>query len=376
MWAEKTKEGNVKYRERYEDPKTGEVRKVSITLETDNRNNRKLASQLLADKIQMLIDAAGRPQEKDYTLKELTEIYYKSQKESRAISTANRNHASLGSINAMLGENTLVNRLSARYINDCFSKSDKKARTLNEYLDRFRSFIHWCYDNDYVQDISFLRKIHYMSDVPHKTRIQDKYLEREELQKVLDAMQSHPQWQMLTKFLALSGLRFGELCALENDDVNTDKLTITVNKSYDSNNGIVSPAKSIESVRDVHITPELLDVCRGIRTFMLRRRLTCGIGKDCKLFMFDEEGGHIDYFAYNKYLRKKAKDLTGKRITPHALRHTHASILYEMGLSVDEVARRLGPANSKVTRDIYLHVTEKLREKDNARLDQVRFISG
>ena len=71
MWVEKTKEGNVKYRERYEDPMTGEVRKVSITLETDNRNNRKLAAQLLADKIQMLIDAAGRPQEKDYTLPEI-----------------------------------------------------------------------------------------------------------------------------------------------------------------------------------------------------------------------------------------------------------------------------------------------------------------
>ena len=69
-------------------------------------------------------------------------------------------------------------------------------------------------------------------------------------------------------------------------------------------------------------------------------------------------------------------EVTGKRITPHALRHTHASLLYEDGLSVDEVSRRLGYANSKITREIYLHVTQKLKERDNNRLDQVRFIVG
>ena len=376
MWAERKDNGHVKFIERYEDPMSGKTKRVSVTLESDNRNARKLATQILEEKIQKLTDGSGGNPQKEYTLTELTDLYHEHQKKSNAISTAERNYASLTSINEILGGDTLVSRLTARYINERFSDSDKEPRTLNAYLGRFKAFIRWCYDNDYVEDISFLEKVRTLKDAPHRTRIQDKYLEKDELEKVLLAMQGHVQWMLLTKFLAFSGLRFGEFCALNNSDVDLDNLVIHVTKTYDSVHAVTSPAKSLESIRDVHITPELLPVCRTIRAEMLRRRLSCRIGRDCDLFMFDEEGGHIDYYAYNKYLKKKAMDITGKTITPHALRHTHASLLYEQGLSVDEVARRLGHANSKVTREIYLHVTQKLREKDNARLDKVRLIGG
>lgn len=55
-------------------------------------------------------------------------------------------------------------------------------------------------------------------------------------------------------------------------------------------------------------------------------------------------------------------------ITVHALRHTHASLLLEKGVSIDMISRRLGHKNSKITREIYLHVTEKLKEKDNSQI--------
>lgn len=55
-------------------------------------------------------------------------------------------------------------------------------------------------------------------------------------------------------------------------------------------------------------------------------------------------------------------------ITVHALRHTHASLLLEKGVSIDTISRRLGHKNSKITREIYLHVTEKLKEKDNSQI--------
>ena len=373
MWKVNLKDGHVKYRERYINPLTGKSQSVSITMDKDTRSARKEAEAVLAEKIAKAM--SGGSSCKGYTLRELTELYYTCQKRDNAISTAQRNYYSLGSTIRMLGEDVLADKLTARYINECFSLSGRSPGTLNEFLRRFRAMLRWAYDNDYVQDISFLGKVRNFKDIPHKEKIQDKYLDRKELSAVVENMVSCREWQLLTKFLAFSGLRFGEACALERSDVDLGALEIHVTKQYDSNNKVVTYAKSSCSVRDVHIQPELLETCRAILAFMDRRRIACGLGKNATLFMFDSDGGHIQYGAYRMYLKRHAKKITGKNITPHAMRHTHASLLYEAGFTVDEVARRLGHESSAITREVYLHVTQKLREKDNAKLDKVRFLS-
>ena len=66
--------------------------------------------------------------------------------------------------------------------------------------------------------------------------------------------------------------------------------------------------------------------------------------------------------------------LIGRDITPHILRHTPASLLMEQGIDIDTISRRLGHSNSRVTREIYLHVTKKLKEKENARLKNIKLL--
>ena len=375
MWKENLKNGRIRFCERYTNPMTGKAERVCITMDKDNRNTRKEAERILSERIAKLQDGQGS-RAKGYTLKELTDLYYTHQKRSLAIGTADRNFRSITTIMKMLGSDTLADRLSAKYINESFELSGRESGTLNEFLRRLKAMLRWAYDNDYVNDISYLSKVHPFKDTPHKLKIQEKYLESGELARVVDNMAPHPLWQLLTKFLAFSGLRFGEACALERSDVDLDALEIHVTKQYDSLHGVTNPAKSVCSIRDVHMQPELLEVCRAIMAFMDRRRLSCGLGKRVTLFMFSTDGSHIQYMAYNRYLKSHAFKVTGKRITPHALRHTHASLLYEAGFSVDEVSRRLGHENSEITREVYLHVTRKLKEKDNQKLDQVRFLSG
>ncbi|MED4240003.1 tyrosine-type recombinase/integrase [Priestia megaterium] len=48
----------------------------------------------------------------------------------------------------------------------------------------------------------------------------------------------------------------------------------------------------------------------------------------------------------------------------HDLRHTHATLLLEAGVSLKEVQERLGHSSIKMTGDIYAHVTNKM--KNNA----------
>ena len=46
----------------------------------------------------------------------------------------------------------------------------------------------------------------------------------------------------------------------------------------------------------------------------------------------------------------------------------------EQGISIDVISRRLGHENSEITREIYLHVTKKLKEKENQQLARIRIL--
>lgn len=65
----------------------------------------------------------------------------------------------------------------------------------------------------------------------------------------------------------------------------------------------------------------------------------------------------------NDWLRYILKKYNLPSITPHWFRHTHASLLLEAGESVKVVQQRLGHENSKVTLDIYTHITNNAPKK-------------
>jgi integrase len=51
------------------------------------------------------------------------------------------------------------------------------------------------------------------------------------------------------------------------------------------------------------------------------------------------------------------------KLTIHGLRHTHASILMEKGVSPKVVSERLGHASPAITMDIYSHVSPDMQGK-------------
>ena len=51
------------------------------------------------------------------------------------------------------------------------------------------------------------------------------------------------------------------------------------------------------------------------------------------------------------------------KIHVHDFRHTHASLLFEVGATLKEVQSRLGHSDIKTTMDIYTHITQSTREK-------------
>ena len=370
MWAEELESGKVKFVERYTNPLTGKYGRVSVVMEKNTASTRKVALEALNEKIRSKLEALNtEPEEKGLTLGKLVEMYLAYQKKAFKLSTYRRNYYSLKTTVNCLGADILVSSLTAGYIKQKMDTLNLENGSYNEYITRFKAMLRWGYENDLVSDIRYLDKLKKIPNDTRREKLVNKYLEREELSALLKAM-ALERWELLTEFMVLSGLRYGEVCGLDKSDVNQTEQMIHVSKNYDYNNRVLTSTKTFTSTRDVFIQPELADVCKRIDAFFD----TAGLRKSSTLFFPDFDGGYMHYYDYAKYLREVSKRVIGREITPHILRHTHVSLLAEAGVPLETIARRLGHSSSKVTKEVYLHVTKRLEERDRERISNTSLL--
>lgn len=365
MWVEELKNGKYKFVERYTDPMTGKSKRVAVVMDKNTARNRKMAALTLSGKI----ESALAPQADRIRLKDLVKLYRKEQVKTLKQSTYRRNIAVCNTLMSILGKDIYVDKLTAGYIRERFLGTAREHSTLNEWMIRLKALLRWGYKNDYIADISYLGKIERFSDIPHRQKIENKFVESLELKELIAGM-TVVEWKLLTEFLALSGLRFGEAAALNTSDVDLKNRKIHVTKTYDNVADIVTSPKTPCSVRDVYIQDELLTVCRNVLLCYHKGTVVAF----STAFFPGTTKEHINFDCYSKYLRETSERIIGRRITPHTLRHTHASLLMEQGIDIDSISKRLGHNDSRVTQEIYLHVTKKLESKRNEQLRELKIL--
>ena len=245
--------------------------------------------------------------------------------------------------------------------------SGKKATTLNLYLKQYKTIIRWAYRHDYVTDIQYLDKLTPLKEPDEKEEL--RYLESYEVAQLLSSLKAK-HWRNLTEFLVLTGLRFGEAAALTAADIDTKNRIIIVNKSYDSQQRLTGTPKTSTSNREIYIQDELLGLCKSLKKEALIRKMSTG----CDLIFPSRKNTHITHTGFYLYLMKYSRECLGKDTTPHMLRHTHASLLLEQGLDIESISHRLGHESSAITMDTYLHITEKLKEKEHERIKKIKII--
>ena len=245
--------------------------------------------------------------------------------------------------------------------------------TTNERITRLKAHIRWGYKNDYIEDIRWLDKLEKEKDVAKQEKLEEKFLESEELKLLLDNM-SVPKWRMLAELTALSGLRIGEAISLSDSDVDLNNREIHITKTRDAVNKATNYPKTEKSYRVIYMQDELYTLCRKIKLFMKQERFACGYNSD--LFISDICGNYLNYYSYNKYLGEVSERVLEKpiKITSHVMRHTQEAHKAELGVSLEVISRRLGHSNSKITREIYHHVTKKMQEKDNQQIKDIKIL--
>ena len=346
-------------RERITDPKTGLQKVVSVKIKGNGIKAENEAIKKLQDKIIHLSDSRIK-------LSEAIDIYIKDIERELKPSSVRKARIELGSMLKIIGD-AYMDNLTAGYVRKKFVESGRENRTLNGYIKIFKTFWMWCYRNDIVKSREIFDKLAPFQDIPKRARIQDKFLETDEMKKLLDAM-TEKHWKLVTQFLLLSGLRIGEFIALNNTDVWGKN--IRVNKTYDANNKIITSAKTFDSTRDVFIQDELRDIISQIHEYTTWQAEAFGYESD--LFFPHIDGGYLHYEAYAKYLREVSERVLQRKISPHITRHTHASILAAQGMNLEAISARLGHGDSRITKEIYLHRLNELKEKENEQINKIK----
>lgn len=368
MWTEKTKNGKTRFVERYRDPVTLKYKRVGITVEKDTPSNRRLALKELSEQIENLI---GYNSNKNVTFKQLFDRYFEWHIDYVKMSTYKRDKMDISAFCNIVGWEAVIDNVTAPYIYKKLKASGKKNITLNTYIRLTKAMLKWGYSNGLHNNHVLIASLTQLkTDTSQKERTADKFLTKEELELILAQMRDSERWNAyyFTKFLVLSGLRVGEAIALQDSDVCDGN--ITINKTYSNTTGQITTPKTSCSNRTIFMQKELAELIQHYKTFRSEWRYQRGIESD--FFFSDSNGGTLRYDTYRQYLHDTSLRTIGRVITPHALRHTHASLLFEQGIPLETVSRRLGHENSVITRDIYIHVTENMIENDKKLIKDIK----
>ena len=362
MWLEPYKD---KYRaiERYIDPVTGKRKRVTTIIDKDTKAARKAAESVLKAKMEKL--SAVLP---SVTVGELADAYLKYQKKTIKPSSYVSTTQHISIIKDALRPDALVARLSARYVADRLAAVSNTDGQYNRNVLYFKAMINWGYVNDYVQDKNWadkIQRIRISKDVDPAAC----YLEKEELKRLIGIL-PRKDHKLMTELLVLSGLRIGEAVALLDSDVDTH---IHVTKTYATGTRLsLDSPKTKSSKRDVFIQPELARVVKKIRTYQKEVQLQTGTKPEYFLPNPDGDMFHDDH--YRRTVRQESRKHMDKSVHPHMLRHTHVSLLAEQGIPLDVISRRLGHADSAITRKVYFHVTSKRKKLDESMLSSVKIL--
>ncbi len=183
----------------------------------------------------------------------------------------------------------------------------------------------------------------------------------EEFKQFLEKVSDKPQAKAGFLTLYYTGLRIGELLALEYADIDFEGCTLNISKSYQHIGGrdVVTPPKTPKSIRTVSIPEFLRDELKAYTGRLY------GLHKHDRIFPCTKS-----FFEHE--MVRGTRDGEVKRIRLHDIRHSHASLLIELGFSPLAIADRLGHEKVETTLNTYSHLFPHKRDEVAEKLQQLK----
>ena len=192
--------------------------------------------------------------------------------------------------------------------------------------------------------------------------IEVKFWTKKDYLKFREYVMEDPMYFYSFECLYWLGIREGELLALTVNDFDFENQKVDINKTYYVLNGeeYVTSPKTRKSIRTISVPKFLCDEMKDYLKMIYNPKNDSSL----RIFPLTKSG-------LNRKIKAGAKEMNLPEIRVHDLRHSHCSLLIEMGYSAVAIAERLGHESVHITYR-YAHLFPTVQNRMANDLDKLK----
>ncbi|GAA3259896.1 integrase-like protein [Lactococcus lactis subsp. lactis] len=367
MFYKKLESGKYRFFEKFYDKKAEKWRQVTVTLNSKSRASHSEARTRLNEKIEKiesayLLDESNKITERVFTVQEIYDEWRSIRNEE--IKPSSVISEEKGFVKFLrLFSNREITSIRGKDIQDLLMKTKLTSSTRILRRTYYNLFFKYACTVGYIKDnpmnnVVLPKNVKTLSSIQKK---QNKFLDKYEMKQILKISYGDGRYfrrTMVYEFLFLTGLRIGELLALQWKDIDFENNLLSVRHTLNiqgiqgRKRELLSP-KTINSYRTISINDRCVEILKEFKTDL----------KDVDFVYVDDRGRTFSRITLVGYFQKICSNLENKNsrsFTLHMLRHSHISLLVELGVPIKTIMQRVGHSDEKMILQVYSHVTEKM----------------
>ena len=346
------------------DPATGKERRTTRRGFKTMKEAKQAERNLLLD-----VEENGLPSNQsdgfqDPTFEELASLWLENYKTTVKPSTFENVRSKVEKMTEEHFKELKLKKITVAYCQRVVIELSKSYVLYNHYLSVINRIFKYAVLMDILNSNPFDKVIKPKS---RQTQRKGNFLTKEELKEFLKLAQNATlsYFFPLVHLMSYTGLRQGEALALKWSDIDFENKKITVNKTavrIKERQTLQTP-KTKNSKRVISIDPTTLSILKSWKKDQIKIYFKNGkhFEGDDNFIFTNERGNWVHIHNFIPYFKRFVTDHKLKPITPHGLRHTHASLLFSAGVEPKNISDRLGHSTVQITLDLYTHITEEQR---------------
>lgn len=346
------------------DPATGKERRTTRRGFKTMKEAKQAERNLLLD-----VEENGLPSNQsdgfqDPTFEELASLWLENYKTTVKPSTFENVRSKVEKMTEEHFKEMKLKKITVAYCQRVVIELSKTYVLYNHYLSVINRIFKYAVLMDILDSNPFDKVIKPKS---RKTQRKGNFLTKEELKEFLKLAQTATlsYFFPLVHLMSYTGLRQGEAIALKWSDIDFENKKITVNKTavrIKEKQTLQTP-KTKNSKRVISIDYATLSILRSWKKDQIKIYFKNGkhFEGDENFIFTNQRGEWVHIHNFIRYFKRFIADHKLKPITPHGLRHTHASLLFSAGVEPKNISDRLGHSTVQITLDLYTHITEEQR---------------
>ena len=346
------------------DPATGKERRTTRRGFKTMKEAKQAERNLLLD-----VEENGLPSNQsdgfqDPTFEELAQLWLENYKTTVKPSTFENVRSKVEKMTEEHFKELKLKKITVAYCQKIVIELSKSYVLYNHYLSVINRIFKYAVLMDVINSNPFDKVIKPKS---RQTQRKGNFLTKEELKEFLKLAQTATlsYFFPLVHLMSYTGLRQGEALALKWSDIDFENKKITVDKTavrIKEKQTLQTP-KTKNSKRVISIDPTTLLILKSWKKDQIKIYFKNGkhFEGDGNFIFTNERAEWVHIHNFIRYFKRFIADHKLKPITPHGLRHTHASLLFSAGVEPKNISDRLGHSTVQITLALYTHITEEQR---------------